>query len=84
MNFNGNELDLGAQWIHGEEGNAALALAKDIVVDPRQETLEDIGEDFVDEDGNVWEDEEVVDKLWEIGEDVQVNGDVGSVVEAIS
>ena len=79
VDFNGHSIDLGAQWIHGETDNAAfdLASASGAAEDPTASTLEDIGEDFVDDDGNVWEDEEV-DPLWEIGEELQVGRNWGN------
>ena len=68
-NFNGNEIEMGAQWIHGETDNELFDIADGLglVDDPDDAVLEDLGEDFVDEDGNVWDDD-LVDRLWDMAE----------------
>ena len=67
VNFNGNEIELGAQWIHGEEDNQLydIAEAMGLTEKPGATTLEDLDADFFDEDGHRW-DEDLIDKLQEI------------------
>ena len=71
-------VELGAQWIHGEQGNVALDIAKelDLIDDPDGATLEEIGEDFFVDDGSRWgdEDEEQVEQLWDIYEYAEEHG----------
>lgn len=76
VNFKGNEIEMGAQWIHGEKDNELydMALELGITDDPDNPVLEDLGEDFVDDEGNVWDDD-LVDRMWEIAETAEEEED---------
>ena len=66
----GDYVELGAQWVHGEVGNVACEIATKLGIldDPKEETLEDIGEDFYEENGEEWS-EEVAERCEEVIED---------------
>lgn len=73
LDWAGTNVELGAQWIHGEEGNVAceIALEHGILEDPKAPTLEDIGEDFFDNNGKNWDDKlvEDIEAIFEQAED---------------
>ncbi|TRY78224.1 hypothetical protein TCAL_04246 [Tigriopus californicus] len=73
IDWAGTDIELGAQWIHGEEGNVAceIALEHGILEDPKAPTLEDIGEDFFDSHGNEWDEQlvEDIEAIFEQAED---------------
>ena len=58
-------MEAGAQWIHGVKGNVAYKIASDmgIVDDPESGSLEDIGEEFYNDNGEAV-DEESTEKMW--------------------
>ena len=74
--INGQYLELGPQWIHGEGDNVALDIAMklNLVDDPDQERLEDIGEDFVEVNSGRFFDEDEID-FYELFEPIEENAD---------
>ena len=76
VEMSGQEIELGAQWIHGETDNELydIALEMGLTDDPDAPVLEDLGEDFVDETGVVWQDD-LVDRMWEIAETAEEEED---------
>lgn len=68
FNENGS-IEMGAQWIHGETDNELYDIANGLGLteNPGDSVLEDLGEDFVDEEGDFWDDD-LMDKLWEIAD----------------
>ncbi len=61
----GEFVEVGAQWIHGTEGNAAYEIASEMGIadDPAKGNLEEIGEEFYREDGSEVP-EATVERMW--------------------
>lgn len=73
VEFGGSIIDLGGQWVHGENGNLVYDMVKDLdLLSPSFNTYEHMT--FYSPDGSVM-DKTITNKLFQIGEDLLFDED---------